>query len=101
MKTITIAAAAAIAASIAGAASVAPSDGVDRPHHKPTEHSVSRKPTRQAAGDVLPLTPVTDIFGAQVSRVPQAGWIHLQFRRFAGCPIWNRRLRRFANLRAR
>ena len=62
---------------------------------------MSRKTNRLTAGDVLPLTTVTDMFGAQVSLVPQTGWIHLQFLRFAGCPICNLHLRQFAKQRTR
>jgi peroxiredoxin len=62
---------------------------------------MNRKTNRLTAGDVLPLTTVTDLFGAQVSLVPQTGWIHLQFLRFAGCPICNLHLRQFANQRTR
>jgi peroxiredoxin len=53
---------------------------------------------RLAVGDVLPAQVFETINGAQVSLPdPQGRMIHVQFRRFAGCPICNLHLRQFAN----
>jgi len=42
---------------------------------------------------------MTDMFGAPVPLIPATGWIHLQFLRFAGCPICNLHLRAFTGRR--
>ena len=42
------------------------------------------------AGDVAPAMHLTNIHGTEVSIPnPKSKWVHLQFRRFAGCPICN------------
>ena len=48
------------------------------------------------AGDPAPALDLTNIHGAEV-KIPDAKmkWVHLQFRRFAGCPICNLHLRSF------
>ncbi len=48
------------------------------------------------AGDTIPATKLVTIHGAEVS-VPNAKskFVHLQFRRFAGCPICNLHLQTF------
>jgi peroxiredoxin len=48
------------------------------------------------AGDAFPATHIKNIHGAAVA-IPDAGarWVHLQFRRFAGCPICNLHLHSF------
>ena len=48
------------------------------------------------AGDTFPLTRLQNIHGSEVI-IPdtQAHWVHLQFRRFAGCPICNLHLHSF------
>lgn len=47
-------------------------------------------------GDVIPPMTLTNIHGVEVT-LPSAKskWIHLQFRRFAGCPICNLHLQSF------
>lgn len=53
---------------------------------------------RLAVGDVLPAQVFVTINGAEVSLPdPQGRLIHVQFRRFAGCPICNLHLRQLAN----
>jgi hypothetical protein len=51
--------------------------------------------TRILPGAVLRLGPMTAVSGRPVA-VPDAGVVHLQLRRFAGCPICNLHLRSFA-----
>ena len=48
------------------------------------------------AGDTVPPLALTDIHGAAVA-IPhaRAKWVHLQFRRFAGCPICNLHVHEF------
>ena len=48
------------------------------------------------AGDIAPVLSLLNIHGAKVS-IPDAKskWVHLQFRRFAGCPICNLHLQSF------
>jgi peroxiredoxin len=48
------------------------------------------------AGDAFPPTHIKNIHGGNVT-VPDPGarWVHLQFRRFAGCPICNLHLHSF------
>ena len=48
------------------------------------------------AGDTFPATSLRNIHGAAVA-IPdaKAKWVHLQFRRFAGCPICNLHLQSF------
>jgi peroxiredoxin len=54
-----------------------------------------QRSTRLRIGDtVAPLTLETLCHGAL--QVPSGGLIHLQFRRFAGCPVCNLHLRSFA-----
>jgi peroxiredoxin len=50
-------------------------------------------------GDVYPRKALRNIHGAEVA-IPdaKAKWVHLQFRRFAGCPICNLHLRSFVQL---
>jgi peroxiredoxin len=54
-----------------------------------------------AAGDTAPAVSITSIQGAPV-RVPDpaARWVHLQFRRFAGCPVCNFHLHTLAKRHA-
>lgn len=48
------------------------------------------------AGDTAPAAKLTDIHGASVAIPdPQTKWVHLQFRRFAGCPICNLHVHEF------
>jgi peroxiredoxin len=48
------------------------------------------------AGDVAPAVKATDIHGAAVGiPSPKAKFVHLQFRRFAGCPICNLHVHEF------
>jgi peroxiredoxin len=55
--------------------------------------------TKLAIGDRIPTLQLTTIHGDQVS-VPDPGHVvHLQFRRFAGCPICNRHLHDFLTRR--
>ncbi|MBI3776255.1 MAG: AhpC/TSA family protein [Gammaproteobacteria bacterium] len=53
------------------------------------------------AGDLVPQTTLTNIHGVEVT-LPSAKskWIHLQFRRFAGCPICNLHLQSFVQRNA-
>ena len=48
-------------------------------------------------GDVVPATALETIHGKPL-QLPDAGsrWVHLQFRRFAGCPVCNFHLLTFA-----
>src|SRR5258708_1737413 len=47
-------------------------------------------------GDTVPTLTLKSIHGADVSIPdPKAKWVHLQFRRFAGCPICNLHLQSF------
>jgi peroxiredoxin len=47
-------------------------------------------PTRLAFGDPVPPFAETSIRGAEVALPdPRARFVHLQFRRFAGCPVCN------------
>lgn len=50
---------------------------------------------RLAIGDVAPSLDAATLSGATVA-VPGDGLVHLQFRRFAGCPVCNLHLRGFA-----
>lgn len=50
-----------------------------------------------SVGNAPPVSVMTDLFGNDVSLIPETGWIHLQFLRFAGCPICNLHLRRFSD----
>ena len=52
-----------------------------------------------AAGDALPVSGMTGLVGQDVALVPERGWVHLQFLRFAGCPICNLHVRRFVDRR--
>jgi peroxiredoxin len=48
------------------------------------------------AGDATPAVKLTDIHGAAVVIPnPKTKWVHLQFRRFAGCPICNLHVQEF------
>lgn len=48
------------------------------------------------AGDTVPTLALKNIHGAGVAVPdPQAKWVHLQFRRFAGCPICSLHLQSF------
>jgi peroxiredoxin len=51
---------------------------------------------RLKAGDSFPETALTNIHGRPVA-IPDVAsrWVHLQFRRFAGCPICNLHLQSF------
>lgn len=56
----------------------------------------ARGSARRAAGGPVPVTSMTTITGAVLDlRQPGPLW-HLQFRRFAGCPVCNLHLRGFA-----
>jgi peroxiredoxin len=51
---------------------------------------------KMKAGDVVPAMQLTDIHGSPVSIPdPKTKWVHLQFRRFAGCPICNLHMHEF------
>jgi hypothetical protein len=47
------------------------------------------------AGDTAPVLSLTNIHGNLVSVPNPQSWVHLQFRRFAGCPICNLHLQSF------
>ena len=52
-------------------------------------------------GDAVPAVKVTDIHGSTVAIPnPKAKWVHLQFRRFAGCPICNLHVHEFVERNA-
>ena len=49
-----------------------------------------RNENQLKAGVAFPLTHLQNIYGMEVVLPnPQSHWVHLQFRRFAGCPICN------------
>lgn len=53
--------------------------------------------SRLAAGDIAPAIDATSIRGDRVRIAdPDGRLVHLQFRRFAGCPICNLHLRKLA-----
>ncbi|QKW22891.1 AhpC/TSA family protein [Kitasatospora sp. NA04385] len=52
--------------------------------------------SRLRTGTTAPPLPTADAAGAPLPPVPADGLTHLQFRRFAGCPICNLHLRTFA-----
>ncbi|WP_259464520.1 hypothetical protein [Streptomyces sp. TLI_171] len=52
--------------------------------------------SRLQSGTTAPILPTTDTTGAELPPVPAGGLLHLQFRRFAGCPVCNLHLRSFA-----
>jgi peroxiredoxin len=54
---------------------------------------------RRRVGDLLPAFELETLAHGPLS-VPSSGLIHLQFRRFAGCPVCNVQLRRFAQAHA-
>lgn len=50
---------------------------------------------KMLSGQPFPHILIRNIHGAEIS-IPEAGrWIHLQFRRFAGCPVCNLHLQSF------
>ena len=51
---------------------------------------------RVDSGDPVPVREMVGVAGQVISLVPATGVVHLQFVRFAGCPICNLHLRRFA-----
>jgi peroxiredoxin len=52
-------------------------------------------------GAVVPAFKITDIHGKSVAVPdPKTKWVHLQFRRFAGCPICNLHVREFVQRHA-
>ncbi|MFE9421985.1 peroxiredoxin-like family protein [Kitasatospora sp. NPDC006697] len=52
--------------------------------------------SRLRPGTTAPSLPTTDVTGLPLPPAPANGLTHLQFRRFAGCPICNLHLRGFA-----
>ncbi|MFJ4674861.1 peroxiredoxin-like family protein [Kitasatospora sp. NPDC088783] len=52
--------------------------------------------SRLRTGTAAPALPATDAADTPLPPVPAGGLTHLQFRRFAGCPICNLHLRGFA-----
>lgn len=50
---------------------------------------------RRRVGEIIPAFDVETLAHGRL-QVPGPGLIHLQFRRFAGCPVCNLRVRRFA-----
>ncbi|GAA1089624.1 peroxiredoxin-like family protein [Kitasatospora arboriphila] len=55
---------------------------------------------RLQTGTTAPVRQFTDVTGAPAARPGPEGLLHLQFRRFAGCPICNLHLRSFAQRQA-
>lgn len=51
--------------------------------------------TKLKAGEAFPALHAKNIHGADVNIPSGDGWVHLQFRRFAGCPICNLHLQSF------
>jgi peroxiredoxin len=51
--------------------------------------------TKIASGLLFPRLEAKNIHGVEVSVPRSAGWTHVQFRRFAGCPICNLHLQSF------
>lgn len=51
--------------------------------------------TKLVAGQPFPSLQAKNIHGAEVGIPAREGWTHLQFRRFAGCPICNLHLQTF------
>lgn len=47
-------------------------------------------------GDKLPFTYLTTITNERVNLIKTPGLVHIQFRRFSGCPICNLHLRQFS-----
>jgi peroxiredoxin len=47
-------------------------------------------------GEVWPLATLQSVTGASIAMAPPARPVHLQLRRFAGCPVCNLHLRSFA-----
>jgi peroxiredoxin len=69
-------------------------------------HATSRKDDKAQTGDTFPTLELTAASGQPVTIPdPDGGYIHLQFRRFAGCPICNLHLRsivaRYDEIRSR
>lgn len=58
-----------------------------------TEDPVSRKRAQVAAGDVVAARELRSIHGEAVAIPDPRRLVHLQFRRFAGCPICTTHLR--------
>ena len=58
--------------------------------------TAGRNPSQLHAGDTFPATKLSNIHGGEVV-IPssQRKWVHLQFRRFAGCPICNLHVQEF------
>lgn len=56
--------------------------------------------TRWKAGDVVSARELVSYDDTRVAIPPVTGWIHLQFRRFAGCPICSLHLARLNTRRA-
>jgi peroxiredoxin len=52
-------------------------------------------PGKLQAGATVPVSELTTMYGHAVQLTNRPGLIHLQFRRFAGCPLCNMRLRSF------
>ena len=60
-----------------------------------------RNENQLTAGAAFPLTHLQNIHGMEVVLPdPQSHWVHLQFRRFAGCPICNLHLHSFVTRHA-
>lgn len=51
--------------------------------------------TKITRGQSLPLLQAKNIHGTEVAVPGSAPWTHIQFRRFAGCPICNLHLQKF------
>jgi peroxiredoxin len=63
--------------------------------------AISAPAEKIKAGDTVTLSPWTNIHGASVSLTgSKAKWVHLQFRRFAGCPICNLHMQEFVQRNA-
>ena len=51
--------------------------------------------TKIASGELFQRLQAKNIHGVEVSVPRSVGWTHVQFRRFAGCPICNLHLQSF------
>jgi len=56
-------------------------------------HPSAQLPQRCAVGDVFPRLKLAGAIGGVVAIPPTHGYVHLQFRRFAGCMVCNVHLR--------
>ncbi|MEL6109783.1 MAG: AhpC/TSA family protein, partial [Planctomycetota bacterium] len=51
--------------------------------------------SRKKVGDTVEIGELESVVGAALSLPPSSGVLHLQFRRYSGCPVCNLHLRSF------